>query len=87
MKHEDRIGVVTGYQESAHEASIRLDLGELHPGDKIHIAGDGVDLEQAIETLAVDHDPVDEAVAGQEVEIETELPVKAFADVFLVRED
>lgn len=87
MKHEDWIGVVTGYEEGEHEASIRLDLGELHPGDMIHIAGDGIDIEQAISALAIDHDPVDEAVAGQQVEIETELPVKAFADVFLVRED
>jgi translation elongation factor EF-1alpha len=55
-----RIGVVTHFFGQVSVALIRLESGTLRVGDVIHIRGHTTDFEQKVESLQVDHAPVNE---------------------------
>ena len=86
MTWEERIGTVTHYYPKAHAAAVELDRGTLHVGDTIHILGPGVDRRERVTSLQIDHTPVDEASAGENVGILVRDFVPRRAEVFLVRE-
>ena len=65
---EERIGVVNDYFAKIEVAGIDLE-GTLRVGDTIHIKGHTTDLEQAVESLQIEHDQVDEAKAGDSIGI------------------
>jgi hypothetical protein len=58
---EQRIGVVTHYFSHLSVATLRLEPGTtLRVGDVIHIFGHTTDFTQSVESLEVEHRPVDE---------------------------
>lgn len=57
---EERIGVVTHYYSHLSVATLRLESGTLRVGDVIHIRGHTTDFSQRVESLEVDHAPVNE---------------------------
>ena len=65
---EERIGVVNDYFAKIGVAGIDLE-GALRVGDTIHIKGHTTDLEQAVESIQVEHAPVEEAKAGDAIGI------------------
>ena len=84
-REELPIGVVEHYYPKAHVAVVNVQHGTLHRGDRIHIAGHGVELEDVVRSIEVDHKPIREAHEGQHVGILVSGPVREKAEVFLLR--
>ena len=63
------IGTVIHQWRQVKAALITLADGELQLGDTIHIKGHTTDFVQTLESMQVDHEPVDSARAGDEVAI------------------
>ena len=56
----ERIGVVTHYYGNLLVAIVKLEAGTLRVGDTIHIRGHTSDFSQRVESLQVEHAPVNE---------------------------
>jgi hypothetical protein len=56
----ERIGVVTHYYGAPMVAIVKLESGTLRVGDSIHIRGHTSDFSQRVESIQVDHAPVNE---------------------------
>ena len=63
---DQAIGTVTHYFGHLSVAAVSL-TGTLRVGDRIHISGHTTDLEQAVESMEVDHARVDSAGPGDDV--------------------
>ena len=61
-----RIGVVTHYYNHLAVAIVRLESGTLSVGDTIHVLGHTTDFSQRVESMEIDHEPVTEALTGDE---------------------
>ena len=83
---EEKIGVVTDYLNRLGVAVIRLTEGGLRVGDRVRIAGRATEVAQAVESLQVEHQPVQEAARGTEVAMKVEGAVRRHDEVFRVRE-
>ncbi len=64
---ETRIGTVTHYYTHLHVAGVAVTDGELHKGDKIHVKGHTSDFEQKVESMEIDHEPVEIAKSGDQI--------------------
>lgn len=56
----ERIGVVTHFYGEPSVAIVKLETGSLRIGDTIHIQGHTTDFSQRVDSLQVEHAPVDE---------------------------
>ena len=83
---EEKIGVVTDYLNRIGVAVVRLTDGDLRVGDQVRIAGRTTEVVQAVESLQVEHRPVEEAVRGSEVAVKVRGPVRRHDQVFRVRD-
>jgi len=79
---EERIGKVTHYFSKLGVAAIEIEHGKLHKGDRLHIVGHTTDLEQVVESMELDHHPIDEAVEGQNIAVRVEEHVREHDDVY-----
>ncbi len=79
------MGVVEHYYPKAHAAVVRIDQGELHLGDTIHIQGRHEDITEPVRSIQLDHRPIREAHAGDKVGVQLSYPVHEHSRVFLVR--
>ncbi len=84
---EEEIGKITHFFSKINVGVLELTKGELHIGDTIHIKGHTSDFYQKVESIQVEHSPVDEAKAGESVGIKVESPVRENDIVFKVTED
>jgi hypothetical protein len=66
MAGEERVGIVTHYYGHLSVAAVRME-GSLRVGDTIRVLGHTSDFRQKVESMQVEHQPVSEAGAGQEV--------------------
>ncbi len=64
---ETKIGTVTHYYNHMHVAGVSITDGELHKGDVIHIKGHTSDFEQKVQSMQIDHEPVDTARPGDKI--------------------
>jgi len=64
---EQLIGTVTHYFSKAGVAAIRITDGQLSVGDTIHVVGHTSDFTQTVESMQVEHAPVQVARAGDQV--------------------
>lgn len=87
MDEETRIGTIEHYYPKVHAAVVKLDHGDLHVGDTIHIVGRGVDMRERVSSLELDHRPVHEAHDGDRVGCLVSYKVADQAEVFVVREE
>jgi translation initiation factor IF-2 len=81
---EQKIGVVTNYLNRLGVAVIRLTDGDLHVGDRVHIAGRTTKHTQSVESLQIEHEAVAEAPRGSEVAMRVDAPVHRRDDVFRI---
>ena len=65
---EQRVGVINDYFAQIGVAGIDLE-GTLRVGDTIHIQGHTTDLEQAVESMQIEHEQVEEAKKGDAIGI------------------
>ena len=79
---EEKIGKVTHYFGKLGVAAIEIEHGKLHKGDRLHIVGHSTDVEQVVESMELEHHPIDEAVEGQNIGIRVDEHVREHDDVY-----
>lgn len=84
---EEEIGRITHYFSKINVGVLELSKGELHVNDTIHIKGHTTDFYQKVESMQVEHNPVDTAKPGEPVGIKVESPVRENDAIFKVTED
>ena len=67
---EERVGRVEKYYSSLHVAVVEVTAGPLRIGDMIHVRGSTTDFEQPVESMQIEHSPVERAEPGQRVAIQ-----------------
>jgi hypothetical protein len=86
MAVKETIGVVIDYVNPIGVAVIWLTDGDVRRGDQVRIAGRTTELSQAVESLEIDHRPVEGALRGSEVAMKIADPVRRHDQVFRVRD-
>ena len=84
--NEIKIGEVTHYFNKIGVAAIKIISGELKKGDTIHIKGHTTDFTQEIDSIQVEHQPVEVAKTGDEIGIKVDNMVREGDEVFKVIE-
>ena len=84
---EEEIGKITHYFSKINVGVLELSKGTLQVGDTIHIKGHTSDFYQKVESMQVEHNPVDSVKPGEPVGIKVESPVRQNDLVFKVTED
>ena len=64
---EQEVGVVTHYFDHPHVAVVQLSAGEVAIGDTLRFHGHTTDFTETLESMEVDHKPVELGRAGEEV--------------------
>ncbi len=86
MEGYERIGTVTHYFDRIGVAVVLLE-NELFIDDWILFYSPHTDLEQQVLSMQINHQPIDRAVAGEEVAIKVNGVVREGDEVFLILED
>lgn len=68
---EQKVGVVTHYFGKIGVAVLVITGGELRNGDRIHVKGHTSDVTQIVDSMQVEHEPVEVARKGDEVALKT----------------
>lgn len=84
---EQKIGVVTHYFGKIGVAAVSLTDGELAVGDTIRIKGHTSDFTQQVETMQVDHKPIEVARVGDSVGMNVVEHAREHDEVFKVTDD
>ena len=84
--NEIKIGKVTHYFNKIGVAAIKIISGQLKKGDTIHIKGHTTDFTQKIDSMQVEHQPVEVANTGDEIGIKVDNVVREGDEVFKVIE-
>lgn len=84
---EEEIGKIAHYFSKINVGVLELSKGKLQIGDTIHIKGHTTDFYQKIESMQVEHKPVDSAQQGEPVGLKVESPVRENDLVLKVTED
>ena len=81
---EEEIGRFTHYFAKINVGILEMTKGELRIGDTIHIKGHTTDFYQNIESMQVDHSPVESAKSGEFVGLKVENSIREKDLVFKV---
>jgi len=84
---EEEIGKIAHYFSKINVGVLELSKGKLQIGDTIHIKGHTTDFYQKIESMQVEHKPVDSAQQGEPVGLKVESPTRENDLVLKVTED
>ena len=79
---EEKVGEVTHYFNKLGVAAVMIEHGALHKGDKLHVVGHTTDAEVVVESLELEHHPIDEATEGQNVGIKLGEHVREHDEVY-----
>jgi putative protease len=82
----ERVGEVTHYYNRIMVAVVRLS-GDLKVGDYVHFLGRHTDFRQRVDSMQIEHQPVQEVKAGDEVALKVEQRVRRGDRVFRLSED
>ncbi|MEA3459146.1 MAG: hypothetical protein U9R11_00465 [Chloroflexota bacterium] len=82
---EKEVGKVTHYFRKIGVAVVEL-TDELKLGDTVHIKGGTADFEQKVESMEIEHEPVEKAVAGQSIGLKVAQKVRGKETVYKVIE-
>ena len=84
-KNYVKLGVVTHYFPHVEAGVVKITKGAIEVGDAIHIKGATTDFKQRVESIQIDHKPVQKAKKGSEIGLETEDKVRQHDVVYLVK--
>lgn len=84
---EEEIGKITHYFSKINVGVIEITKGELCVGDTIHIKGHTTDFYQKVQSLQVEHSPVDVIHVGESAGLKVESPVRENDLVLKVTEE
>ncbi len=82
---EEEIGKITHFFSKIDVGVIEVTKGELHVGDTIHIKGHTTDFYQKIQSLQVEHLPVETVQTGEAAGLKVENAVREHDLVFRVK--
>jgi putative protease len=83
---EVEVGRITHYFSKIQVGVAKITGRGIKVGEVIHIKGHSSDFFQKIESIQIEHKPVEEARPGEEVAFKVELPVREHDVVFKVIE-
>lgn len=83
-KKLEEIGIVTGYFAKVSAAIIDIKKGALKVGETVLIKGHTTDLEQAVESMQIEHQPIQEAKEGQTIGLKVKDRVRRHDGVYKV---
>lgn len=78
---EEKIGRVTHYFDKPGVGAIELS-GDLAVGDRVAFRGHTTGFEQTIDSMELDHESVETAVAGEEIAVKVEERVREGDEVY-----
>jgi hypothetical protein len=78
---DDAIGTVTHYFSHLSVAAVKLDQ-PLRVGERIHMKGHTTDLVQTVESMEVDHQPIDQARPGDDLALKVDDHVREHDKLF-----
>jgi GTPase len=84
---EEEIGKITHYFSKINVGVIEVTKGELQVGNTIHIKGHTTDFYQKVQSLQVEHSPVDSIGVGESAGLKVESPVRENDLVLKVTEE
>ena len=84
---EKFIGTVTHYYRKARVAGIKMTAGEVHVGDTIHVLGHTSDFGQTVESIEIEHEPVESAATGNQVGIQVRERARPHDEVYIELRD
>lgn len=84
---EEEIGIITHYFSKINVGVLELSKAKLQIGDTIHFKGHTTDFYQKVESMQIEHKPVDVAEPGEPIGLKVESPVRENDLVFKVTED
>ncbi len=84
---EEEIGKITHYFSKINVGVLELTKGELKVGDTIHVKGHTTDFYQKVESMQVEHAPIDTAKPGEAVGMKVESSVRENDAVYKVIEE
>jgi translation elongation factor EF-1alpha len=84
---EEEIGIITHYFSKINVGVLELSKTKLQIGDTIHFKGHTTDFYQKVESMQIEHKPVDVAEPGEPIGLKVESPVRENDLVFKVTED
>jgi hypothetical protein len=77
----DAIGTVTHYFSHLSVAAVQLDE-PLRMGERIHIVGHSTDLVQTVDSMQVDHQPVEQAGPGDDLALHVDDHVREHDKIY-----
>ncbi len=80
----EKLGIVTHYFSKPKVAVIKLEKGKLSVGDTLLFHGHTTDFKQKIESLQIDHKPVQEVGRGKEAGIQVRARVRPHDEIYKV---
>lgn len=83
---ETKVGRVKEYFAKVGVAGIDITEGQLSVGDTIHIKGHTTDLTQRVDSMQLEHEPLQRAEPGQLIGIKVRERVRPHDEVFKVTE-
>ncbi len=85
MATEEKVGIVDGYYAKIGVAAIRLTDGALQVGDQIRIHGHTTDFTQTVESMQLEHKPIQRAERGSEVALKVHDRARQHDQISLIR--
>ena len=82
---EKLVGRVTHYYKRIGVAIVEV-TGRLKVGDTIHVKGSTTDFEQTVDSMEIEHEPIEVAQAGQVIGLKIAGKVRDNDGVYLVEE-
>lgn len=83
---EKEVGRVTGYFAKIGVAAIEITNGTINVGDVLHFKGHTTDFQQEVESMQIEHEPVQTATVGDSVGIKVKERVRKHDKVYKVIE-
>lgn len=84
---EEEIGKITHYFSKINVGVLDITKGDVQVGDTIHIKGHTTDFYQKIQSMQVEHAPVESAQEGMQVGLKVESSVREGDLVLKVTEE
>lgn len=80
----EEIGVVTHYFSNPRVAVLKIKKGKIEVGDSLAFRGHTTNFKQKIESLQIDHKPVQSAARGKEVGLQVKARVRPHDTVYKI---
>jgi len=80
----EEVGVITHYFPKVDAAVVKLTKAELSIGDKIVIKGHTSDFKEKVDSIQLDHEPIQKAEVGMEIGLKVKAKVREHDVVYKI---